>query len=116
LVEFWNKTQTFELFPMLSLLTDVVYNTHNIVVACPTGVRTGWDSVVSREDKFTDPTHYMDNIIFNFGMIFDNVRDAIIWFEYGSYGEANGPYNTGYSLGNSIYFTFFKENSSRRPG
>lgn len=57
----------------------------------------------------------MDNLIFNFGMIFDNIRDFIMWLEYGSYGMENGPYNNGYSLGNVVHLAFFKTDSSRRP-
>ena len=112
----WNNTLEVELGEAMSNLLDIVYNTRGLYNSCPKGYIQGYESIKLRGEKFTDPTHYMDNIIFNFGMIFDNVRDFIMWIEYGSAGEDFGPYNSGYSLGNVVYFAFFKTDSKRRPG
>mmetsp|Transcript_10139 Transcript_10139/g.8935 ORF Transcript_10139/g.8935 Transcript_10139/m.8935 type:complete len:138 (-) Transcript_10139:18-431(-) len=112
----WNNTLEIELGEAFSGLLDIVYNSRGLYNECPAGYRQGYESIQLREGKFKDPTHYMDNIIFNFGMIFDNVRDFVMWIQYGSAGENYGPYNSGFSLGNVVYFAFFKTDSKRRPG
>jgi hypothetical protein len=100
---------------MLHIVTDMVYNFHNALVACPKGYKKGWDLMIATVDDFKDPTHYMNNVIFNFGHIFDNLRDFYMWLVYGSPGEDNNPYNQGYALGNVVYWIFFKTDSKRRP-
>lgn len=111
----WNKTLEFDFFKTTDLFIDTVYNTHNLYVSCPEGYKLGWKSISAEKHMFLEPKNLMNNIIFNFGHIFDNLRDSIIWFENGSQGEKNGPYNTGYSMGNAVYFAFFKTNSKRNP-
>jgi len=83
----WNRTLEVELGQAMERLLDIVYNVRGIYNKCPEGYQQGYKSLKMREENFKDPTHYMDNIIFNFGMIFDNIRDSIMWFEYGSAGE-----------------------------
>lgn len=112
----WNNTLEIELGDAFSGLLDIVYNSRGLYNSCPAGYIAGYNSIMLRQDTLKDPTHYMDNIIFNFGMIFDNIRDFIMWIQYGSAGEDFGPYNSGFSLGNVVYYAFFKTDSKRRPG
>ena len=114
-VHWWNKTLELDFFDAADTFIDTVYNLHYLYVSCPEGYKLGWKSISAEKKMFLEPTNLMNNIIFNFGHIFDNLRDSIIWFEYGSQGEKNGPYNTGYSLGNAVYFAFFKTDSIRNP-
>lgn len=50
-----------------------------------------------------DARTIIDNVIYQFGNIFDSVRDVILFFTDNSRGEFNLPYDAGYGLGNAMY-------------
>jgi len=115
LILLYNHTLSYDIFKALDVLADIVYNAYGIYETCPIGFKQGFDSIALVEEKMKDPKHYMDNLIFNFGLIFDNIRDFYMWLQFGSMGEENGPYNNGFALGNVAYYAFFKTDSTRRP-
>lgn len=45
----------------------------------------------------------MDNFVFNFGDIFDSIRDTILFFRSSSRGQFSVPYDAGYGLGYAVY-------------
>jgi len=115
LILLYNHTLSLNVFKALDVTIDILYNAHGVYIACPEGFKRGYESIVLETETLKDPTRYMDNLIFNFGLIFDNVRDFYMWLQYGSMGEENGPYNNGFALGNVAYYAFFKTDSTRRP-
>lgn len=48
----------------------------------------------------------MENTIFNFGTIFDSIRDSILFLSSSDRGKFTIPYDAGYGIGNAIYFMF----------
>ena len=45
------------------------------------------------------PSAVIDNFVFNFGDIFDALRDTVLYFSTSSRGEYNVPYDAGYGVG-----------------
>ena len=46
----------------------------------------------------------MLNIIYNFGAIFDAVREVVLFFMEDPRGQANSVHDAGYNLGLAIFF------------
>lgn len=45
------------------------------------------------------PSAIIDNVVYNFGDIFDSVRDTILFVSSSSRGQYNIPYDAGYGIG-----------------
>lgn len=44
------------------------------------------------------------NSVYNFGHIFDNLRDAIMYFTEDPRGQVNNVHDAGYNVGLALYF------------
>jgi hypothetical protein len=44
------------------------------------------------------------NIVYNFGTVFDSIRDAILFYAGSNWGTVTVAYNAGYGVGNAIYY------------
>ena len=51
-----------------------------------------------------DPKPYLMNVVYNFGHIFDAVRDLYMFFTQDPRGLANNVHDSGYSLGLAVYY------------
>ena len=83
-------------------LLDMIYNTHNITVSCYTGfaeMGRGLSYYVTQ----LAPSIVMDNTVYNFGNIFDALRDVVLFLVSSPRGEFNLPYEAGYAAGAAIY-------------
>lgn len=49
------------------------------------------------------PSVVMDNVVFNFGNIFDAFRDVVLFLSSSPRGELDLPYEAGYALGAAVY-------------
>ena len=46
-----------------------------------------------------NPKNYVMNSVYNFGHIFDNLRDVILYFTEDPRGQTNSVHDAGYNLG-----------------
>ena len=52
----------------------------------------------------------MDNFIYNFGDVFDSLRDGVLFFASDTRGVDRAPYEAGYAFGNGFYYILVKNN------
>lgn len=97
-----NKTLEADYFDAGFALLDMIYNTHNITVACYSGMSEMGRGLADYTSKLY-PSVVMDNVVFNFGNIFDAFRDVILFLSSSPRGELDLPYEAGYALGAAVY-------------
>ena len=51
-----------------------------------------------------DPKTYIMNTVYNFGHIFDNIRDMVLFFQKNPRGQVNSVHDAGYNLGLAVYY------------
>jgi len=51
-----------------------------------------------------DMKAYLFNIVYNFGMIFDSLRDVVLFFEEDPRGQTNNIHDAGYNVGLALYY------------
>ncbi len=98
-----NSTVSQDLFSIMETVIDIIYHTHDLAYECYEGTLEAKEEFLAKKDVYTDPKNLLNNIVFNFGNIFDAIRDALVWFDVGSQGEDEVSYDIGYALGNSFY-------------
>ena len=101
----WNYTLDGQLFKVGWSLLDMMYNVDPITQACYKGFKEVGASTYNNALLLT-PRVFLDNIIFNFGNIFDSIRDVLLFFTDDDRGEYDLPYDAGYGLGNAVYLVF----------
>lgn len=109
-----NKTVEGKLFDAGFALLDMIYNTHNITVACYTGMNEMSLGLAGYTSELY-PSVVMDNVVFNFGNIFDAFRDVILFLTSSPRGELDLPYEAGYALGAAVY-EIMKPSSTSKGG
>lgn len=93
-----NNTLDGNLFNAGWNLLDMIYNIHPITLSCYVGNKEGFWGLVAYTYQLY-PSAVIDNVVYNFGNIFDAFRDTILFFTASSRGEFNLPYEAGYASG-----------------
>lgn len=66
---------------------------------------------------YQTPKILIENVIYNFGDIYNNMRDFVAYFADDQEGEDNIPFITGQLLGNTFYLIFQPvNNATSNPG
>lgn len=97
-----NRSREGDFFEAGWVALDMIYNIDNITVSCGRGVievTTGLEYLASLQY----PSSVIDNFIFNFGDIFDSLRNSILFLNHNPRGDFNVPYDAGYGVGHAIY-------------
>ena len=81
---------------------DMVYNIDPITITCYQSFKEVGVNFYSKI-LLLDPSTFINNVIFNFGDIFDSIRDVILFFTDDDRGDYNIPYDAGYGLGTAIH-------------
>ena len=83
----------------------MVYNIDPITNAC---YRSGEEIFYTSYAyvQTIDPKVIIDNTIYNFGDIFDAIRDTYLYFINDDRGVINLPYDAGLGIGTAIYLVF----------
>jgi len=89
-------------FKVLETLLDMIYNLHNITISCYTGLSEMGYGLKNYALQL-QPSTIMDNVVYNFGNIFDAFRDDVLFFTSNPRGEFNLPYEAGYAAGAAVY-------------
>jgi len=56
-----------------------------------------------------DPKNYIMNTVYNFGHIFDNMRDMVFFFQQNPRGQVNSIHDAGYNLGMAVFYLITPE-------
>ena len=79
----------------------MTYNSDIIARSCYLSMKEGINGVESQFSLLTTK-QIINNIVFNFGKIFDAVRDSILFFTGDSRGQYNIPYDAGFGFGSAL--------------
>mmetsp|Transcript_13315 Transcript_13315/g.22619 ORF Transcript_13315/g.22619 Transcript_13315/m.22619 type:complete len:163 (-) Transcript_13315:88-576(-) len=97
---------TYEFFDLLLLITKITQKLHPISLNC-------WDASVITYDYFYDilveqnglnPKNYIMNSVYNFGHIFDALRDVYLFIVEDPRGSVDNVHDSGYSLGLAVFY------------
>ena len=97
-----NNTLDGNLFKAGWNVLDMIYNVHPITLSCYTGMKEGFNGLITYGLTLY-PSAVMDNVVFNFGNIFDAFRDTVLFFSASSRGEFNLPFEAGFATGEAIW-------------
>jgi hypothetical protein len=95
-------------------ILDMTYNIDPITQAC---YRTfeEFGLGLDKQAKLLYPDTVINNVVFQFGNIFDSVRDVLLFMVGDSRGEFNLPYDAGYGLGNAIHLVMLPDPEKLKP-
>ena len=83
-------------------ILDMIYNVNNITQSCGNGMQEVIQGLVSYYNS-QYPSNVINNFIFNFGNIFDSVRNTVLFFMSDPRGDFTVPFQAGLGIGNAIY-------------
>ena len=80
----------------------MIYNINNVTQSCYTGMKEMSNGLIGYF-KLQYPSNVIDNVVYNFGNIFDAFRDTILFFVSSDRGEYNVPFEAGMGAGEAIW-------------
>ena len=106
----WAEEDTFiniyNVFDQLLLITKITQNLHPIAFHCWAAGENVWDhfyDIIAEQNGY-NPKNYIMNSVYNFGHIFDNIRDVILYFTMDPRGQTNSVHDAGFNLGQAVYY------------
>lgn len=106
--------QFFDAFDTFFWMT---YSSHEIALTCFDGFEESFLGYKQLIQLYDQPKILIQNLIYNFGDIWDNMRDFVEYYVEEQRGVYNIPYLTGKLLGNSFYLLFQPvNNATSNPG
>jgi hypothetical protein len=100
-----NATVQLQFFKAGWAFLDMVYNVDPITQTCYRSVSEVVNGIIVNYNAL-EPRVIIDNFIYQFGKIYDSVRDVLLFFTTDDRGEINLPYDAGYGIGNAVYLIF----------
>ena len=83
---------------------DIIYNVDTVSHFCYTAIEEGFIGIDGYVVQLY-PSAVMNNVVYNFGDIFDSVRDSLIMLLSSPQGENNLVYKSGFGFGYAFYLT-----------
>ena len=96
----------YNVFDQLLLVTKITKNLHPIAFHCwgaGEHVYGHFYRIIVEENGY-NPKNYIMNTVYNFGHIFDNIRDVILYFMEDPRGQTQNVHDAGYNLGLAIFY------------
>lgn len=102
-----NNQKTFAFFDLLLTLTKLSTFLHPIAFNCWNSYEHVGNYIVHQVVVVNggDVKTYLMNVVYNFGHLFDSLRDFISFLAKDPRGDVTNVYDAGYSLGQFVYFT-----------
>jgi len=96
----------YNLFDTMLLVTKITQQLHPIAFHCwSAGEHTYahfYDIVLVQNGL--DPKNYIMNFVYNFGHIFDNLRNVVMYLVEDPRGQINSVHDAGYNLGLALHY------------
>ena len=99
----------FLVFDDLLLITKITSLLHPVCYHCWNGAENTFQHFNKTFTENDSPKPYLLNFVYNFGVIFDSMREVILFFLEDPRGLANNVHDAGYNLGLSLYFLITPE-------
>jgi hypothetical protein len=90
----------------------MTYSTDIIAHVCYTAFLEAFLGYKQMIYLYETPKYLIENVIFNFGDIYSNMRDFTLFFTGDERGTVEIPYEAGQLLGNSFYLIFEPVNNA----
>ena len=101
-----NTTVYGELKAMESFF-NIFYYFHDITFSCYYGGIEAYTNVLNYGGSVTNPLVIYTNIIYNFGLVYDAIKNMALYFLGVPRPGNDKPYDVGYNLGASIFYLLF---------
>lgn len=101
----------YNIFDNALLFAKIAQQLHPITFHCWTAgedVYAHFFDIIAMQNGY-DPKNYIMNMVYNFGHIFDNLRDVWLFFEQNPRGQVNSIHDAGYNLGIALYYLITPE-------
>jgi hypothetical protein len=96
----------YNLFDNALLVAKITQQLHPIAFHCWNAgedVYAHFYDIIVMQNGY-DPKNYLMNSVYNFGHIFDNLRDMVFFFTQNPRGQVNSVHDAGYNLGVAVYY------------
>jgi len=96
----------YNLFDTALLVTKITQQLHPIAFHCwiaGEDVYAHFFDIFANQNGY-NPKNYLMNSVYNFGHIFDNLRDVVMFFTLNPRGQTNSIHDAGYHAGIAAYY------------
>ncbi len=96
-------------FTVIDSMFLLTYQTYDVSYSCYNGVIEAVMTFIAYGNFFTDYTLLTTNLLFNFGLMYDSVKDAVMYFTGDERGHASDSFEAGFELGQVVYYLLFNQ-------
>ena len=85
-------------------IIDAMYHIYNVCFSCYYGSIEAWNLVVQYAQFTNNPSFIMVNLVYNFGLMYDDLKDSLAFFTGNPVVGTTDTFGAGFDLGQIIYF------------
>jgi len=83
-------------FRAINIIIDIPYHFYDVNFACYYGVFEAFSTGSSFGNFVDNPKILLQNMIYNFGLMYNSMKDVIFYFINPEYSKATSTYQVGY--------------------
>jgi hypothetical protein len=91
----------------LDRFLTITYNADDLNLKCTAGYYEAIDQATRYSDFTTDPTYLLSNLVYNFGLMYNSVREVTAYVT-GKPAKSKSSFDAGYQVGQLFYFILIK--------
>jgi len=100
-------------FEAIDQLLITTYQVYNLNIKCYAGAIESWILLVGYTGILSDPSFLGPNFLFNFGHMYDSVKDIIVFFNGSDTGgNAKSAFQVGFEIGELLYYVLHSDSVS----
>jgi len=84
----------------------VLHDLHSTSEFCYSAINEHLLELVLSKKYYTDTENIINNVVYNFGSVFDSVRDTYVWFADGP--DEENAYEAGFGFGHALFLSVFR--------
>ena len=94
----------------LDILYDIMYKSDSLLNDCYNGAFEAGNTASNYGKMSKDPQYIAYNLVFNFGQMYNSIKDVALYFKGDPKAKATSAFNAGLELGKFVYLCLYDEN------
>lgn len=107
--QFKSNATYYGILKGFDIFYDITYHVQDMTYSCYAALFEGYDQLLGYGDFVTNPSYLLTNLIYNFGLMYNSVKDVIVFFQGSQFSGAKTAHDAGYELGSLLYYIFMEE-------
>ncbi len=98
-----NNFTIYGILVSFDTMIDITYNLYGVTYNCYYGSQEAVAQLLLYGDFVNNPSYITYNLVYNFGLMYNSIKDVILFFSGSPLSHAKNVYAAGFEIGAKVY-------------